>query len=223
MTSNQQRLEELRQQAKNLAQQIEQLEDQINNTAPTTGLLGRWAKHPQHGNVLVCDDQADDNGLISIRFLKPSGMMGDIVHIDDLAFPDQTTRPQDVPVGEAWLVGADSGRDQTQQTKALKVSDAWWITPDEQPGEESQWLNSEVTLITPLIPARPQDKPETATTEDDYEALPEGTIVAMRIGDPWIRDGGVWTQGNESVTTAQLSGITRHVLRRGWGTSPANP
>ena len=39
----------------------------------------------------------------------------------------------------------------------------------------------------------------------------------MRIGDPWIRDGGVWTQGNESVTTAQLSDITRHILRRGWG------
>lgn len=40
MTSNQERLEELQQQAKELAEQIEQLEDKLNNTPPTTGLLG---------------------------------------------------------------------------------------------------------------------------------------------------------------------------------------
>ena len=104
MTSQQQRLEELKQQAKNLAKQIEQLEDQLNNTPPTTGLLGRWAKHPQHGDVIITSDHAIDNGLIRIAHLRSASMDGAClrsVNIDDLAFPEQTTRPQDVPVGEA--------------------------------------------------------------------------------------------------------------------------
>lgn len=100
MTSNQQRLEELRQQAKALAEQIEQLEDQINNAQPTTGLLGRWAKHPQHGDVLITSDHATDNGLIRIAHLRSAAMDGAClrsVNIDDLAFPDQTTRPKMCP------------------------------------------------------------------------------------------------------------------------------
>lgn len=220
MTSQQQHLEELRQQAKNLAQQIEQLEDQLNNAQPTTGLLGQWAKHPQHGDVIITSDHATDNSLIRIAHLRSASMDGAClrsVNIDDLTFPDQTTRPQDVPVGEAWLVGADNGRDQTQQTKALKVSDAWWITPDEQPGEESQWLNSEVTLITPLIPARPQNNPETVTTEDEYGDLLEGSVVAKPGEKPWVHLPYEWAQEGDTVTTAGLAGTTRHILRRGWG------
>lgn len=225
MTSNQQRLEELRQQAKNLAQQIERLEDQINNAQPTTGLLGRWAKHSELGDVLVVVDRQIDQGLIHISYpsnISGVGALDGYVRPDSLTFPEQTTRPQDVPVGEAWLVDATDGHDQAQQTKALKVSDAYWITPDAQPGDETQWLNSEITLITPLTPARPHDTPETVTTEDEYEALPEGSVVAKPSGSLWIRGANTWVYGSDSTDSATLSGVTRHVLRRGWGISPAN-
>lgn len=218
MTS-QQRLEELRQQAKNLAKQIEQLEDQINSAEPTTGLLGRWAKHPKHGDVLITNDRADNDGQVYVRYLvneATTGVRGAFVPVDTLELPDQTTRPQDVPVGEAWLVDATDGHDQAQQTKALKVSDAWWITPNEQPGEEPQRLNSKVTLITPLIPARPQGEPETVTTEREYGDLLEGSVVAKPGEKPWTHLPYEWAQEGDTVTTAGLAGTTRHILRRGW-------
>lgn len=166
MTSNQQRLEELRQQAKTLAEQIDQLEDQINNTPPT-GLLGRWATHPDYGDVLITEDRATDKGSIHVSYLRDDmkcGAWGNFVPLDDLTFPDQTTRPQDVPVGEAWLVDAHNGFDTQPHTPALKITPDLWVTPTRETADESEWHNYEITLITPLIPARPQNTPETVTT-----------------------------------------------------------
>lgn len=159
MTSNHKRLEELQQQAKTLAQQIEQLQEQLNNARPTSGLLGRWATHPEYGDVLIADDKSD-NGLIQIVYLSSisiSGTYSRTVNIDTLTFPDQTTRPQDVPVGEAWLVDAHNGFDTQPHTPALKIAPGLWVTPTRETADESEWHNYEITLITPLIPARPQD------------------------------------------------------------------
>ncbi|OOD32492.1 hypothetical protein, partial [Corynebacterium jeikeium] len=154
MTSNHKRLEELQQQAKALAERIEQLEDQINHAQPTTGLLGRWAKHPEYGDVLIADDKSH-NGLIQIVYLSSistNGTYSRTVNIDDLEFPDQTTRPQDVPVGEAWLIDADEGDFSTTNAPAVKESTGLWITGENNEGGVRAWSDNEVTLITPLIP-----------------------------------------------------------------------
>lgn len=218
MTSQQQRLEELRQRAKALAEQIDRLEDQLNNAEPTTGLLGRWAKHPQYGDVLITIDRPLDSRGISIVCLSDNmegGAAYRLVNIDDLDFPDQTTRPEDVPAGEAWLVDAHNGNDHQPNTPALKINPCLWVTPARETADENEWHNWEITLIAPLIPARPQDTPETATTEEEYEQLPEGSIVAVPGSMPWTRRKYAWICRDSSLTTAALAGTTRHILRRG--------
>lgn len=220
MTSQQQRLEELRQRAKGLAEQIEQLEDQINNAQPTTGLLGRWAKHPQYGDVLITIDRPlDSRGISTVRLSDnmEGGAAHRLVNIDDLDFPDQTTRPEDVPVGEAWLVDAHNGNDHQPNTPALKINPCLWVTPARETADENEWHNWEITLIAPLIPVRPHDTPETVTTEKEYAQLPEGSIVAEPGRQTWTRLLHMWAQGGYTKNDYGLSGTTRHVLRRGWG------
>lgn len=221
MTSNQERLEELQQLAKALAEQIKRLEDQINNAEPTTGLLGRWATHPEYGDVLIADDKSH-NGLIQIVYLSSisrNGTYSRTVNIDTLTFPDQTTRPQDVPEGQAWIVDVHNGAAR-QRTQALKIDENLWVADADLIGDDYEWIDSDVTLITPLIPARPQDMPETVTTEDDYGALPEGSVVAKPGEEPWVHLPHVWAQEGAATDDLVLAGTVRHVLRYGWGTQP---
>lgn len=72
MTSQQQRLEELKQQAKALTEKIDRLEDQLNNAEPTTGLLGRWATNRHGKQVLITTDRPVD-GWIETTFVSPDG------------------------------------------------------------------------------------------------------------------------------------------------------
>ena len=209
MTTSRKRLQELRQQAKELEEKIDQLEEQLNNAEPTTGLLGRWAKHPQYGDVLITIDRPlDSRGISTVRLSDnmEGGAAHRLVNIDDLDFPDQTTRPEDVPVGEAWLVDAHNGNDHQPNTPALKINPCLWVTPARETADENEWHNWEITLIAPLIPARPQDTPETVTTEEEYEALPEGSVIVSRGGSPWTRGVYGWTSGGSSSTTAELAG-----------------
>ncbi|WP_298076111.1 hypothetical protein [uncultured Corynebacterium sp.] len=218
--TNKQRLEELKQQAKELANQIDQLEDQINNAQPTTGLLGRWAKHPKLGDVLIAEDKPTHKGLIHVSYLSGDaigGAQGNFVLIDDLTFPKQTTRPQDVPVGEAWLVDAHNGFDSQPNTPALKIAPGLWVTPAREAADESEWHNYEITLITPLIPARQHDTPETVTTQEEYGELPEGSVVAKPGEKPWVHLPHVWVQEGATTNDLVMARTTRHVLRRGWG------
>lgn len=122
-----------------------------------------------------------------------------------------------------------------ERVVALKLDDGWWATYDDRDGE---YLNRFVTLITPLIPARPQDTdrelsyweqqiqigkhereatPETVTTEEEYGALPEGSVVAEPGKQPWTHTFHVWAQGSDTTNDYGLSGTTRQVLRRGRG------
>ena len=149
MTSNRQHLEELQQQAKALAEQIEQLEEQINNTQPTTGLLGRWATNRDGKRVLITADRPS-GGRIETAYVADDGEMFERSEwMDNLTFPDQTTRPQDVPVGEAWLVDVDGNRD---GVAALKVGHDAWKVADNIGSVNLTWSDEYVTLIAPLIP-----------------------------------------------------------------------
>ena len=219
MISNHKRLQELRQQAKELEEKIEQLQDQLNNAEPTTGLLGQWATNRHGKRVLITTDRPVD-GWIETTFVSPDGTTSEKAEqFDSLTFPDQTTRPEDVPVGEAWLVDAcDDVYDTRRESNivALKVEEDTWTTTSIDRDCGLEWHNHEITLITPLIPARPHDTPETVTTEEEYEALPEGSVIVSRGGSPWTRGVYGWTSGGSSSTTAELAGTTRRVLRRGW-------
>lgn len=217
MTSQQQ-LAKLEQHAKALAEQIKQLQDQLNNAEPTTGLLGRWATNRDGKQVLITAD-SPIGGWIETAYVNPDGTTREKAEqFDSLTFPEQTTRPEDVPVGEAWLIDADDGDDSTTNAPAVKESTGIWITGDNNNGDESAWNNHEVTLITPLIPARPHDTPETVTTEKEYEALPEGSVVAKNEERAWTLMGGKWQSGTfNTASHLGMEGTPRQVLRRGWG------
>ncbi|MGJ4139091.1 hypothetical protein [Corynebacterium evansiae] len=85
---------------------------------------------------------------------------------------------------------------------------------------ENEWENHEITLITPLIPARPHDTPETVTTEEEYAQLPEGSVVAKPGEEPWVHLPHVWAQEGAATNDLVLAGNARHVLRYGWGAQP---
>ncbi|MGJ4126736.1 hypothetical protein [Corynebacterium macclintockiae] len=215
MTSQQQRLEELQQQAKELAEQIEQLkaEGAREVKQPRDNLLGRWARHEEYGHVLIACQHADERGGLFVAYPDdgfPDGADGRYANQRELTFPEQTTRPQDVPVGEAWLVDAQDRVRTEKDVVALKTKDDLWTSSG-----FLEWTDDEVELITPLIPARPHDTPETVTTEEEYGALPEGSIVAKPGEDPWTHKPYVWEQRGAITDDMMLSGTTRHVLR--WG------
>lgn len=64
-----------------------------------------------------------------------------------LPTPEQTTAPEDVPPGEAWLVDLNGKR-----LHAIKDQDEEWYVPE----DSRYWhMSSAVTLISPLVPARP--------------------------------------------------------------------
>lgn len=210
MTSQQQRLEELKQQAKELTEQIEQLEDQLNNTPPTTGLLGRWATNRDGKQVLIAADSPVGGWIETVYVTTDGASCEKAEQFDSLTFPEQTTRPEDVPVGEAWLVDAQDRVRTEKDVVALKTKDDLWTSSG-----FLEWTDDEVELITPLIPALPHDTPETVTTEEEYAQLPEGSIVAAPGSMPWTRRKYAWICRDDSLTTAALAGTTRHVLR--WG------
>ncbi|WP_408925890.1 hypothetical protein ACKFRT_04415 [Corynebacterium sp. YSMAA1_1_F7] len=217
MTSNQQQLAKLEQHAKALAEQIKQLQDQLNNAEPTTGLLGRWATNRDGKQVLITAD-TPSGGWIETAFVSPDGTTSEKAEqFDSLIFPEQTTRPEDVPVGEAWLVNADDGDESATNAPAVKGYEGLWVTGEDGKGGTSTWRDNDVTLITPLIPARPQDSPETVTTLEEYGALPEGSVVAKPGENPWVHLPYMWVQSGATTNDMALAGTTRGVLRRGWG------
>lgn len=192
-------------------------------TKPTTDFLGRWAKHPAYGDVVIVDNVTINSYVMVMcrDILNAAGTSRKHVKLSDLMFPEETTRPEDVPVGEAWLVNADDRYQSAEGVTAFKINDTSWVTGDNNGIIETEWENGELELITPLILARPQDadrgkSPETVTTEEEYAALPEGSIVAFTGGNPWLKDSdGKWEDGPSSVTS--IAYIPRQVLRRGWG------
>ncbi|OFT88998.1 hypothetical protein [Corynebacterium sp. HMSC28B08] len=186
---------------------------------PTTGLLGRWAKHEHYGDVLVIGDKLDECGCALIAFPDPdypNSVLTPLVILSDLTFPEETTRPEDVPVGEAWLVNVDDGADRECGVVALKFDDDGnWYT--REVNGCTTWYDSEVTLIAPLVSARPAD-PETVTTEKEYAALPAGSIVAGSSSDPFLKNAGIWIgPAATRMSNSEMARKTRRILRWGWG------
>lgn len=207
-------------------------------TKPTADIFGRWAKHPDFGDVVIVDNVTIDSYVMVMcrDILKAAGTSRKHVKLSDLTFPEEATRPEDVPVGEAWLVTVDDGEETVEGITAFKMSDTVWVTGRHNWIIETEWENDEVILIAPLIPTRPQDsgrerayweqqsqidsyernaEPETVTTEEEYEALPAGSIVAGSRRSPFRKTtDGRWVHGDDLVNVA---GSPRYVLRYGWG------
>lgn len=98
MTSNHKRLEQLQEQIEQLQAQIEQLEEEVTREAkqPRDNLLGRWARHEEHGHVLIACQHTEGSGRLFVVYPGdefPDGTGGSYVDLNELTFPEQTTRP----------------------------------------------------------------------------------------------------------------------------------
>ena len=123
---------------------------------PTTGLLGRWAKHPEHGDVLCMWDKPSRFGKMRVAHVsegKTSGAEHWYAEFDSLTFPHQTTRPEDVQPGEAWLMNIHLGDVFHQNQVALKYIEDGWISFTG--GTLRYWLEEDITLVAPLTPEHP--------------------------------------------------------------------
>ena len=194
-------------------------------------MLGVWAKHPEYGDVLIGDDVPIESCVVVIvrDSEKAAGSSRKHVALSSLTFPEQATRPGDVPVGEAWLVNVNDGNDSGKRVVALKFYDDHWYTADGVVDRETWWVDDEVTLIAPLVPARPAPEPQsepepepehprTLVTLEDYENVPEGTVVAEPGWHAWIKVfNGRWRLGDSWCTSREIANTERQVLRKGWG------
>ena len=220
---------------------------------PTSGLLGRWA-HDGFGQVLIISDGVLDDGTVPVLLGGSDWTDPEHVPFDSLAFPEQATKPEDVPAGEAWLVDVNAGELSLKSALAIKDSNDTWLTL-EGATRVTLCSNGMITLRAPLTPEHPgkddlqakydalkdkyaeaQEKiaelkeaitPRTATTKTEYAALPEGSVVAQPGElDVYIKnDFGVWDRLNTTASfpSLDLAGITRSVLRYGWGDAQPKP
>lgn len=65
-------------------------------------MLGLWAKHPEYGDVVCAWDKPSPQGSVLTARRDVDDFCGASVsylHVSELTFPEQTTRPEDVPVG----------------------------------------------------------------------------------------------------------------------------
>lgn len=129
---------------------------------PTSGLFGKWAKHPEHGDVMCIWGKPDSSGHISVHWAKKGGfndVEGRLVLLSDLTFPHQANRPAEVQPGEAWRIRDTEGN----EFNAVKTSSGYyttdrsgytWLFCDHD--GNGHWLkDKEVTLVCPLTPERP--------------------------------------------------------------------
>lgn len=191
-------------------------------------LLGRWAKHPEYGDVVCAWDKPRSGEVKVYRRYEESNVGAHYVYVrvSELTFPEQVTCPEDVPVGEAWLVDVEDGNRSGERVVALKVDVDDWRTGVGVVRDEYLWLDGEVTLIAPLVPARPEPEPEpehprTLTTAKDYETAPVGTIVASPDNNPWVKvseEGWLVSGSLISSTNSDMAELDeKDVLRKGWG------
>lgn len=135
---------------------------------PTTGLLGRWAKHEEYGDVVCTWDRPTPEGNMHVRWVDESFPVATgryYVPLSDLTFPEQATKPEEVPAGEAWLVDVEDSEESHKSIVALKDEhDAWRVCGELM--TDFFWRDKEVTLISPLTPERPE-----SDLQAKYDAL----------------------------------------------------
>ena len=134
---------------------------------PTTGLLGRWAKHDAYGDVVVISDYSSYNGKVWVSYTdndEPDGASTDHVPFDSLMFPEQAMKPEEVPAGEAWLVDVNAGELSLKSALAIKDSNDTWLTL-EGATRVTLCSNGMITLLAPLTPERPVSDLQAKSTE----------------------------------------------------------
>lgn len=188
---------------------------------PTSELLGMWAKHEECGDVVITSHVPYNNGDVHASWINPSGprvcCFGRL-KLSDLEFPHLYTQPKEIPDGEAWVVGYRKENRHIGRCNGIKFGgDSWFICDG---NHHDTLLDDDITLIQPLTPERPVSAPRTVTTEEEYAALPEGSVVLRAGHRPLVKihmDSWLETSPTPRVSDQEISGTPREVLREGWG------
>lgn len=79
--------------------------------------------------------------------------------------------------------------------------------------------------LPPEAPVAPE--PRTASTADELDALPVGSVLALDCHTPWTRIGPRWSRSGVHATSDVLATLAAQddtggyrLLRRGWGNGP---
>ena len=175
---------------------------------PTTGLLGRWAKHDDYGDVLCMWDKPSRFGKMRVAHVsegKTSGAEHWYAEFDSLTFPEQTTRPEDVPAGEAWRVlHCEDG-----EFNAVKTSGRFpWRFFNPEIEEHDGFQNHSVTLICPLTPERPGESDLQArydALEQKYTELERKHFeLGVELSIEQQANGSSNDWGDEQTTTPRI-------------------
>lgn len=161
---------------------------------PTGGLLGRWAKHDDYGDVVCMWDKPSRFGKMRVAHVsegKTSGAEHWYAEFDSLTFPHQATKPEDVPAGEAWRVRHCG----YGEFNAVKTSGPFpWLFFNPEFEEHDGFRNNSVTLISPLTPERPGkgDEQPAWRIEHDWRNLRGDEYIIDKNGDPVVTETKHW-------------------------------
>lgn len=125
---------------------------------PTTGLLGRWAKHPDYGDVMCVWDKPKD-GWINIYKRANNGVTGAEwyqIRFSDLTFPHQATKPADVPADQPWLVDVEAAHVTEKNVMGVRNEDGDWRLYCREKAGVDYCTDEGITLVCPLTPERPE-------------------------------------------------------------------
>lgn len=141
------------------------LEAMLPKPAYPEHMLGLWAQHPEHGDVVCFSDNPNEAECVLIRWRSdqsPIGVTGELVHVSELTFPHQVTKGE-LPT-------------ETEFNTLLWGSGGLTIR-DREDGQEVGIGRDELAQLGYAMLAyagEPQPAPEFVETEEEYEALPPG-------------------------------------------------
>lgn len=154
--------------------------------------MGAWAMHPKHGKV-----------LISSAYATPDGMVW--VSIPAMFFEDGATTVRVQQESLSPLPEGDHIDDYSES--AQKV-----IKDGIEDFEQGRFTDFDLG----------DEEVQGVTTQAEYNALPAGSVVALKFGFAWTKlEDGQFLMANRDqehsyVPSSYMSGITREVLRKGW-------
>lgn len=174
-------------------------------------MMGLWATHPKYGEVVCIWDTPHRDGDMKVSWRNnesPVGSVVDYVPVSELTFPHQAT--------EGELPTETEFNTLLWGTGGLTIH-------DKEDGQEVGIGRDELAQLGYAMLAyagEPQPAPEFVETEEEYEALPKGAIVADDMGFPLIkRDMEAWYEpgSTRAYSNSNMSYSRRRVYRRGWG------
>lgn len=219
MVNKSRKILDLENQINKLMDELESTKAEMRKGKPRDRLLGRWAKHLYYGDVLIVTDKPDDDEDVYVIAPKVGANTPEFpvsVSLTDLTFCEESNSPEMADTGSIWFANVDDSETSARRIAVTKTGRDCWRSRPVGVDAVSGWRDEDVTLIAPMATVKPWDV-KTVSTQEEYFCLPEGSIVAFPGAQPWTLFQRIWMNGEERKWDRELAGVSRQVLRWGWG------